>query len=228
MRRKTVKWVVAILCAVALAGASLLWYAGPTAEPEAARLDEVVARVNDTAITAGQLQTRVEQRKMAYAMQQEQLSDEQLRRKVLDDIIAEILLYDEALRRGIEVDDDALQEQFDTLAAQFEDEEELGEYFAQQGVTQQDLKRQIRMQMKMQAVIDEHVEQELDSDQLQVSEEEIRQLYEEHAAETEDYPEFEEAKPYLREEILHQRQQVVIQSLIERLRAEADIQFGPE
>ncbi len=227
MRRKTVKWVVAILCVVALAGASIAWYARPAAEPEAAQPGEVVAQVNDTEVTAGQLQMRMEQRRMTYAMQEQPITDEELRQEVLDDIIAEILLHQEAVRKGIAVDDDAVEEQLDAMAAQFDDEDQMQEQLAQQGMTEQDLEEQIRIQMKVQGVIDEHVEDHLDEEDLEVSEEEVERLYEEYAEESDDFPDFEEAKPYLREEILHQRKQVVVQELVDELRAEADIDFSP-
>ncbi len=223
MRRKTVKWVVAIMCVLALAGGSILWYARPSDEPAP---DKVIARVNDTQITMSQVQARVQQRQMAPSMQQEQhLSEQQMQQQVLEDIIAEILLYEEAKRQGIEVDDASVSQQLDAVAAQFDSDEEMKEVFAEQGFSEEELKQQLRMQLKMQELIDEYVAEEMDEEQLEVSDEEVTQLYEEYDEEIDDFPDFEEAEPYLREEIRYEREQKVINRLIAELREDADIIF---
>ena len=223
MRRKTVKWVVAIMCVLALAGGSILWYARPSDEPAP---DKVIARVNDTQITMSQVQARVQQRQMAPSMQQEQhLSEQQMQQQVLEDIIAEILLYEEAKRQGIEVDDASVSQQLDAVAAQFDSDEEMKEVFAEQGFSEEELKQQLRMQLKMQELIDEYVGEEMDEEQLEVSDEEVTQLYEEYDEEIDDFPDFEEAEPYLREEIRYEREQKVMNRLIAELREDADIIF---
>ena len=223
MRRKTVKWVVAIMCVLALAGGSILWYARPSDEPAP---DKVIARVNDTQITMSQVQARVQQRQMAPSMQQEQhLSEQQMQQQVLEDIIAEILLYEEAKRQGIKVDDASVSQQLDAVAAQFDSDEEMKEVFAEQGFSEEELKQQLRMQLKMQELIDEYVAEEMDEEQLEVSDEEVTQLYEEYDEEIDDFPDFEEAEPYLREEIRYEREQKVINRLIAELREDADIIF---
>jgi len=118
---RKMKLVVAIFCAVALAAGAFVW--GMGSSPGSG---QIIATVDGTTITRSELQANVDQMKMMYQMQGQEVTPElenQLRQTVLNELISEVLIYHEAEARGVTVPQEDIEEQYEMILAQFDDEE---------------------------------------------------------------------------------------------------------
>ncbi len=226
LTNRKVKWGVAIFCAVALVGGTLAWQLGGTG----ATPGGVVAEVDGTPIYADELDAQVEQQLMMMQMGGQQVDEQMqhmIRDQVLNNMIAIVLLNDEAERRDITIDREEVEDEYDTLVSQhFDgDEEALDDALAQQGMDSEDLIADIEDQLRVENLIDMHVEEYLESEEKDVSEEELRERYDMYAEQVDDLPPFEEMKPELEEEVLQEREQQGVDQLVSDLREESQIEI---
>jgi len=124
---------------VALAGAaSLLAGCGePSPDPSPSPPpDEVVARVNGAPITASQLERAVA---VEGFLGGEKTDDE-----VLEDLVGEELVAQEAARRGLEVSDSAVEARFDEVAESVGGRDELAGRLKEAGLDEADLRATLR------------------------------------------------------------------------------------
>ena len=191
---------------------------------------DIVAVVNGDEITWAELESRASQMKMMYEMQGEAVTPEmedRIREMVLDNMIDEILLLQEALRQGFDVTEEEIDEAYEDIVARYDSEEELKSLLHEDGMTVEDLRDQIREQLIIMGYIDEYVEQELGEEGLEVTEEDVRELYERYSAQMEDFPEYDEVESYLREELEDQRYYDAISQLVADLREASTINYNP-
>ncbi len=191
---------------------------------------DIVAVVNGDEITWAELESRASQMKMRYEMQGEAVTPEmedRIREMVLDNMIDEILLLQEALRQGFDVTEEEIDEAYEDIVARYDSEEELKSLLHEDGMTVEDLRDQIREQLIIMGYIDEYVEQELGEEGLEVTEEDVRELYERYSAQMEDFPEYDEVESYLREELEDQRYYDAISQLVADLREASTINYNP-
>lgn len=191
---------------------------------------DIIAVVNGEEITWAELESRASQMKMRYEMQGEAVTPEmedRIREMVLDNMIDEILLLQEALRQGFEVTEEEIDEAYEDIVARYDGEEQLKALLDEDGMTVEDLRDQIREQLIIMGYIDEYVEQELGEEGLEVTEEDIRDLYDMYSAQMEDFPDYEEVESYLREELKDQRYYDAISRLVTDLRETSSINYNP-
>ena len=149
---KTVKWVVAIVCAVALAGASFAWYATGSGDGNG----NVVAVINDTSITRDDFHEQLE---AEHGMQ------------VLQGLIMQTVVLDEAEEAGVAPDDEEVEEEIDALKAEFGGEQGLNQILQQQGMTMEGLRTNIKMNVAL---------EELSKQEVDFTEEELQEYYSEN------------------------------------------------
>lgn len=116
--------------------------------------DRVVAEVNGRPIRAGQLEAIVETERLRFDSHAGDLTDAellQLRRDSLDLAIRGELVYQAASDRGMTVSDDAIEEQLRVARSQFASEEEFLAYLYEAGTTTDDLRREARRRLLMEA-----------------------------------------------------------------------------
>ena len=191
---------------------------------------DIVAVVNGDEITWAELESRASQMKMRYEMQGEAVTPEmedRIREMVLDNMIDEILLLQEALRQGFDVTEEEIDEAYEDIVARYDSEEELKSLLHEDGMTVEDLRDQIREQLIIMGYIDEYLEQKLGEEGLEVTEEDVRELYERYSAQMEDFPEYDEVESYLREELEDQRYYDAISQLVADLREASTINYNP-
>ncbi len=228
LTKSSVKWVVAVFCAVALIGGTLVWHLGGGGGAGAP--GGVIAEVDGEPIYLEDLQMQVDQQVMMMQMGGQEVDDEfygALQGMVLDNMISIELLTQEARRQGVDVPSDEVDEEMDMIVEQyFEGEEEaLQEALSAEGIDIEDLRDDIENQLRVDNFIDAYLAQEYEGEADEVTEEELRELYEQYDAEMEGLPGFEEMEPELRAEILEGREQQAIDRLVRELRENSDIEI---
>ncbi len=150
MRRSTVKWIVAIVCAVALAGASFVWYARP-----GPRNGDVVAVINDTTITQDDFHDHLE---------------DEFGRQALQSLIMQAMVIDAAERADAAPDEEDVDQEIEGLVAQF-GEAGLQQMLEQQGMTMGSLRTNLMINMAL---------DELRRQRVDYTEEDLIEYYEEN------------------------------------------------
>lgn len=235
--RKTLYLIAAaVIIAVVVAGAFSGFLDKPlTALQEMFQEEsqEVVATVNGEEITREELEVMLEQQKQQYQMQgmdldSEEMSDmrEQLERQILDSLIANLLMAQAAEEKGISVSEEELEQEYQDLAAQFGGEEELNQQLEAAGITREEIKEDIARTLPAQKYMESYKEENISEEDLEVSEEELKAVYDQYSAQMgEEFGEFEEVKPQLEEDLKRQKENEVLQSHVEELREEAEVEI---
>ena len=138
--------------------------------------EDAVATVNGVAILREDYENAVEQTRLRFAQQGRNISDpemESFRTEILDQLIAEELLYQEALRQGLEAGDQAVDSQYQQMRSQFETDEQWQQALSSNNTSEEELRSQISRNNLIQQVITDAV-----GDSTQVSQEEIQEFYE--------------------------------------------------
>lgn len=124
----------------------------------------VVATVNGKVITSGQLEEEVararkalEQQGVRFTAEEGQKMLDLLRRQVLEQMIAEELLLQEASRLQVEPNDQQVEEEIKKFRQQFESEAKYKQFLAANGFSEPKLKDYVKKSLAMQAVQEEAV-----------------------------------------------------------------------
>ncbi|MFP4011957.1 MAG: peptidylprolyl isomerase [Spirochaetaceae bacterium] len=142
--------------------------------------DEPVAVVNGVPLSNERFQDAVERNRMQVQQQQNQgqpLSEDQMnemRANVLDGMINEELLYQEAQEQDVSASDDQVDQQLDQYREQY-GEEGFTEALQNAGMTEEQLREELARSLTIQRLIEQEVDVEAD-----VTEEERQQFYDEN------------------------------------------------
>ena len=146
--------------------------------------DAVIAVVNQEEIRTEDLMEVEEIEKQQMAMMGMDPEDpqtaqmiEEMRPEILDSVIINTILMQKVKEAGIQVSDQEIEDQYQMFAQQFGGEEMLEQTLAQEGITRQDLEQQIYEQLALQAYAEKYLEENLDPQALDFTEEELRALY---------------------------------------------------
>lgn len=154
----------------------------PSAAGETQLLDRVVAVVNDEAITQSELDVLLrpvyEQYKNEYQNEQLIMMLDQARQKLLNQLIEDRLVFQEAKTRGIEVNESEIEEQMEELKKSAPTLEALEEALKREGLTLSAM----RERLKRQSMIRDLQEMEIRS-KVVVSPTEIETYYQNHPGE---------------------------------------------
>jgi peptidyl-prolyl cis-trans isomerase C len=175
---------------------------------------EYVATVNGVGIPRAEFQQNVENTLNRYRQQGQQVSEEQLpilQEQVINQMIAEELIYQEAVEKGIEADEGLVEDQFQQMRSQFETDEAWQEAMNNLGTNEVELRRQLERN----AIIQEMVARATSSVE-SISEAEIQTFYEEN-------PQFfEQGEQVAARHILISTQGVTDEDVLEEKRAQAE------
>jgi SurA-like N-terminal domain len=128
-----------------LTGAAYAFHLGPWEEEPARDLGPVIARVDGSPIYLGLAQARVEGLTSVHGDLAATLGDD-WQTQILDSLIEDQLIQEEASHRGIVVTDDELATHVDKLRGMFESEEQFTSWMQQQSIDLPELERRIRLQ----------------------------------------------------------------------------------
>ncbi len=131
--------------------------AAPAKPADTSKMPDVVAQINGKKITKGELiqQARQMQAQMAQTSRGQQVPslDDAFYKQVLEGLVAQTLLIEDAKRQGVQVSDDELKPQLAALRGRFPDEAAYKKALEQEGLTE----KQLHEKLRQEAVIQKYV-----------------------------------------------------------------------
>lgn len=148
--------------------------------------EAAVATVNGEEIKKEELLEMEEQEKQQLMMmgmdpESEEAAQmiEERRPEILDNLIANTVLLQKVEEEGISISDERVEEEYQQYAEQVGGEEMLKEQLEQAGFTKEEFKQEIAEQLPIQTYVENYIEENLDEEDLEFTEEELRELFEE-------------------------------------------------
>ena len=184
--------------------------------------DPAVAVVNDKEIGRGQLQERLDQIIPAYEAQGVALDEATmgtLEQQVLDEMITEEMLIQNAAQEGFTAADEDVQAQYDQLASQ------AGEAFNQQMEEQELTPETIRGLIARQLSIQQYLESKVEGADIQVTDADVQTFYDQYKAQGgESVPPLEELRTQIVAQLEQQEEGEFVQAFIADLKAQSNIE----
>jgi len=217
------KIVAAVVVAAAVIAGAWFFFFRDAAPEELGGLPATVAVVNSEDVSREDYEA-VERNVVAGQGIDMAVLDEEtrtaLRRQILDSVISQRLVRQAAVGAGATADPAAIETEFAAIRAQFESDEAFTTALAAEAMTEDDLRGQIADNLMTQA----YLESELKLSTFTATNEEIQAMYTEVAAGGAEVPPLEEVRDQVEALVLQQKQQEEVAALVERLRAEAEIE----
>ncbi|OWZ82922.1 SurA N-terminal domain-containing protein [Natranaerobius trueperi] len=199
------------------------------------RTGETVAIVNGQEIDKEEFEETKDYFAQIYEAQgidldEDEEMNEQVTRQVIDELVSEELLIQEAKDLEISPNEELVEEELEEYKNEFEDDDQLEE---QLGLSVEQLEQQISDSLMIDKLIDEQVQ----DDDLNISEDELKQMYDQQIEQQQEMmpedeeideaelPEFEEIKSDLEEMALEEKKQEQVGKLIHELKDESDIEI---
>jgi len=224
MQQKTL--LVAIIGIVIVAAGAWFFFSNGEAPSQNGmpEISDTVARVNGEDI----IRTELENSEAQIAAQQgidlaslDTAGREQLQAQALDGLIANTLIQQAAANSGIIATEADIDAQIELIKGQFPDDAQFQEALSGQGLSEADLREQVKGEVAIQA----YLEQTLDLAAITVTDEEVNALYEQESAVTEDVPPLEDVRGQIESFVIQQKQQELFAAHIQELRSNADIEI---
>jgi antitoxin component HigA of HigAB toxin-antitoxin module len=134
-------------------------------DPEA-----VIAEVDGIAITKTSVQQFEQQQLESIGMPAESAEAKQL--------VNTLLIQQKAESEGLKATQQQIDQEFSMYAEHFGGEQMLEQQLAMMGFTSEDLKNEIAQQLPIQLYINAYIEEHFDPEQVEITEEELREYYE--------------------------------------------------
>jgi peroxiredoxin len=220
MKKNTKRWLIGLciglLCLGLLAGYQLT-------RPDGGGLG-AVAVVNGEEIAREEFERQLDQVKAYYEQQGSPFPEgeglAQLKQQIVDQLVQQTMLVQEADSRGITATEEEIQSQYEETVKGFPDEEAFEQAMKEQGLSQEDLEELIADSIKIENLLDLVIKKaEVDAP----TEDELRELYDQYSQQQE-LPPFEEVKDQLEAELLYQRHNEVVQAFIQELKAQSTVE----
>jgi len=212
-----------IIAAVVITGA---WYAVSmnNSWKNSADSGNVVATVNGAELSREDFDAQFQQAQQSYLQQGVDVSDaqfvSQLETQVLDQMIAKVLLKQEAEKLGLTVDNSEVDTELASIIESVGGRDAFDQQLVGMNLSEEELKNDIIEQF----LINKYIETQVPEDQT-ATDEEARALYDQ-ANTQQDLPPFEEIKEQAKAEVIRQKQDQLIQALVASLRESADIKIS--
>ncbi len=197
-------------------------------EPDLEGIPEIVAEVNGEEIDKKEFESaytgQFQQMAMQAQMSGEEVDQAQLKEQVAESLVAQELLVQETEKQKITASEEQTNTTIEELAQQngLESTEEFLAALEEQGVSEEEVMKQVEVQVK----VDQLIAQE--TGEINPTDEELQTFYDEAQAQQkeaggEELPAFEEVKPQLEEQIKMQKEGEAVQALVAQLRESADV-----
>ncbi len=216
---RMVTWGIVAIVVLALIGAGAYAYMNdmiPGLSTGAMMQDddtsEVVATVNGETITRNDVAA-------AKAQQQAAGGQEATDQQVVDALIANALVMQDAAAQGAVATETEIDQQIAQVRSQFDTEAEFEAALQEQGVTLNEFRAGVADQLTIQKYLTANI----DTNAITVTEEEIQTAYDQIAASQDDIPTLEDVSSQIESLLLQQKQQQLINELVAELRADAEI-----
>lgn len=195
-----------------------------TVEERMAEKDSVIARVNGKEIMYSEMQSMQERIASNQGIDLSTLSSDEKERistEALDYLISQALLEQEIGKLDISVSQEEIDAQINSFKEAYGGEEPFREELALQGLTEEQLRDQLELESKLMT----YFSQELDFDALSATDDEIKAFYDQSVSQSENVPPFEEVASQLEQYVIQQKQQDLVEALVQQLRFNADIEI---
>jgi hypothetical protein len=204
------------------AGAYYMYLKNPSADGQS------VARVDGVEITAASYEQSAKQISAAYAAQGVDIASAEIsaaiKEQALNTLINRQLLLNVAEKEGHQVNDAEVETEFQTVLTELGGQEGLNAALNETGITEAGLRADLRHD----ALINKYLRVKLGLEALVVSDEEVVTAYsaavEANATGTEPLPPLEDVRELIRGQLVSEKSQVLINTELERLRQEANIE----
>ncbi|MFO7952462.1 MAG: SurA N-terminal domain-containing protein [Bacillota bacterium] len=145
----------------------------------------VIATVNGEEILKEELLAMEEQEKEQMAMmgmdpedaETEQMMEE-MRPEILENLVLMTLLEQQAEKEGITAEEKDVEEYYQQFVQQAGGEEAMEQQLAQADITEDELKEDIADQLPTELYLEKYIDEHFDEEDLDITEEELRELYE--------------------------------------------------
>lgn len=182
------------------------------------------ATVNGVKISGLDLATSVDQISAGAEAQGVDTTDPSvmadIKSQAIDMLINTELLKQEAAVRGIVITDEDVETRYASLVEEVGGEEALQERMAQFDVSAETLRRDIKNELTIQALLD----QVFAAEPITASEEEIAQLYDSAGGEAAELPPLEEVRAQIEAQVTGSKQQEIVTKFVDELRAKAEVE----
>ncbi len=134
--------------------------ASVTARGRKEKKENSVARVNGEYISQQRYDLLADQKKQQYGLQGTELNEEQqnmLKEEVMNDLVTEEILFQEAQRLDITAEKKEINAQLDALKQRYQDENSFKEAIAQNGFTEKAFKQYIERNITIQKLLEQEV-----------------------------------------------------------------------
>jgi hypothetical protein len=182
----------------------------------------VVARVNGEDIMRAELDERLEQiRNSIPEGSPDPTQDAAFSLQMLDELINIKLLELLALDAGYTVSDDEIQAEVDAVAELFGGEEQLATELSTVGLSDEEFRENVANELLIRQLIDDNTT----IDEIEISDEQIQEAYNQAFAGQEDAPVIEEVSGFIEEQLRQQETSAEVQAFIETKRSEANVEI---
>jgi FKBP-type peptidyl-prolyl cis-trans isomerase (trigger factor) len=186
---------------------------------------DVALIVNGTRISNEELAESIDLMSKSAALQGIDVKSpeiaETIRKQALENIIGNTILMRAAETAGTEANPDAVKLAYDGLVTETGGAEELAKRMEAIGLTDAQLRENIENRLRVDALL----EQETDIETVTVSDEEITAYIESISQGGMELPPLEEIKPQVEAQLRTEKQQVIVDGFIKKLRDEAKITY---
>ncbi|WP_372868289.1 SurA N-terminal domain-containing protein [Planomicrobium okeanokoites] len=195
----------------------------PATDLDLPAADDVVVIVNGEEIKGTVYNSVARQLESSVATQGKKADDpevaEQVKEQAISVIVGNKLVIQDAIEKGHEVDEEVLEQRFEDLKNQFENEEQMNVALKRTGFTLDDMEQQLREQLIYESYLADEIEG------AEVTEEDLKEAYQGYVDSTEgETPEFEEMKPMILQSLEDQNEKQAVYDRIEELREAADVE----
>ncbi len=146
----------------------------------------------------------------------------QIESQARDLMISQVLLAQEAEKSEIVVSEEEISLELDSIRNQFPDIAEYEQALLTEGINEESLKTQISRNL----IIQKFIDQELEIDNIEVTDEDAQTLYDQASSMQENFPPLVDIREQIDQTIIRQKQQDLINSYIEELKKDANIEVG--
>ena len=189
----------------------------------AANPDAVVARVNDEEITRGELDKRIAQIEQSSQIQipeEDVAARAEQERLALDEMIGGRVFLLAARGKGFTAADTEVQSELGRLISQFENPEAFQLQLSAVGITEARLREDLAKQL----TVNKYYRQLVTENDVTITDEEIKAVYDTEVAPQEGAPTLEEISPQIKAQLEQQEMQGIIAQIITELRETMNIE----
>lgn len=185
--------------------------------------NNVVATVNGQEISNKELKERVTQFEQTLTLQGQEanMSEEEMRLSVLDQIISETLLYQESVKAGFDVEESEIDQEVQDIRDSIGGDEAFRSRLKEAGISEEDLRRDIRNNI----LINSYLESVLSDVEVSVTDQELIEFYD-SLNEQQELPPFEEIEEDLRNSLLSEKENELISEIVMELYNNSEVEVS--